>query len=174
MLPFTGEAHGKFFNGKILNGVDTQKINADELCSLSARYMANKISNAAGISSGTISDWRNGKSAPKLEAITKIADYLGCSVDYLLGHTENPSAHIKSNEVNNQLVAMPSQLTPAEQEMISLQIKGLLTAKKARRQKATSKTDCYLSSIEAMDSRMFWHHRTNPLQKFKKRGIIKK
>ena len=70
------------------------------------------------------------KSTPSIEKVLAIASYLDCSIDYLLGRTENPTAHIKSNEVNNQLFALLEQLTPAEQEMISFQIKGLLTAKK--------------------------------------------
>lgn len=57
---------------------------------LEERGMGNKISKATGISSGNISDWKSGKSAPNLEAISKIADYLNCSVDYLLGRTDNP------------------------------------------------------------------------------------
>ncbi len=61
---------------------------------LEERGMANKISKATGISSGNISDWKSGKSSPNLEAIAKIADYLGCSVDYLLGRTEIGRAHV--------------------------------------------------------------------------------
>lgn len=30
---------------------------------------------------------------PRVEALTKIADYLDCSVDYLLGRTDNPNSH---------------------------------------------------------------------------------
>lgn len=32
-------------------------------------------------------------SFPKADNLAKIADYLDCSVDYLLGRTENPAAH---------------------------------------------------------------------------------
>ena len=32
---------------------------------------------------------------PRLEALTKIADYLDCSVDYLLGRTDDPQSHRK-------------------------------------------------------------------------------
>ena len=40
MLPFTGSAEGDFFTGEIIGtGVDTQKIEKDQLVSLSARYM---------------------------------------------------------------------------------------------------------------------------------------
>ena len=30
---------------------------------------------------------------PRLESISRIADYLDCSVDYLLGRTDNPNSH---------------------------------------------------------------------------------
>ena len=30
---------------------------------------------------------------PRVEALAKIADYLDCSVDYLLGRTDNPNSH---------------------------------------------------------------------------------
>lgn len=66
---------------------------------LEERGMANKISKATGISSGNISDWKKGKSAPNREALTKIANYLNCSVDYLLGNTDNPNG----NELNSDL-----------------------------------------------------------------------
>ena len=66
---------------------------------LEERGMANKISKATGISSGNISDWKSGKSAPNREALTKIAHYLNCSVDYLLGNTDT----LKGNELNADL-----------------------------------------------------------------------
>ncbi|MBD5111843.1 MAG: helix-turn-helix domain-containing protein [Ruminococcaceae bacterium] len=42
-----------------------------------------------GASTGNISDWKSGRATPGIEALTKIADYLGCSTDYLLGRTDN-------------------------------------------------------------------------------------
>lgn len=66
---------------------------------LEERGMANKISKATGISSGNISDWKKGKSAPNREALIKIANYLNFSVDYLLGNTDNPNG----NELNSDL-----------------------------------------------------------------------
>ncbi len=65
-------------------------------------------------------------SFPQSDSIAKIADYLDCSVDYLLGRTDNPQAHVKSTEVNNELVTLIKQLNPEQQKWISLQIKGLL------------------------------------------------
>lgn len=33
-------------------------------------------------------------SMPKSDTLARIADYLDCSVDYLLGRTDNPKAHL--------------------------------------------------------------------------------
>jgi transcriptional regulator with XRE-family HTH domain len=41
-----------------------------------------------GIPPSTFSDWKKGKSAPKIEKLQKIADYLSVQVDYLLGKTD--------------------------------------------------------------------------------------
>lgn len=41
------------------------------------------------LSINTLSSMQSGGYYPRLEAIAKIADYLDCSVDYLLGRTDN-------------------------------------------------------------------------------------
>lgn len=46
-----------------------------------------------GLSINTLSTMQSGGYFPRLEAIAKIADYLDCSVDYLLGRTENPEVN---------------------------------------------------------------------------------
>ena len=43
------------------------------------------ISKSTGISAGLMSEYANGVKLPTLINFVKIADYLGCSVDYLLG-----------------------------------------------------------------------------------------
>lgn len=40
------------------------------------------------ISSGNISDWKNGKSAPSRGTLTSLANYLGTTPEYLLGETD--------------------------------------------------------------------------------------
>lgn len=42
------------------------------------------------LSQNTLSFMLSGGSTPKLENLAKIADYLGCSIDYLMGRTDNP------------------------------------------------------------------------------------
>ena len=69
--------------------------NKDNFFAILAKYkITNKtLSTAIGVSSGNISDWKSGKSKPNIDAISRIADYLDCSVDYLLGRTDNPNSH---------------------------------------------------------------------------------
>lgn len=52
-----------------------------------------QLSDNIGVSVGNISDWKSGRSSPNIKVLPKIADYLDCSVDYLLGRTENPKSH---------------------------------------------------------------------------------
>ena len=52
-----------------------------------------KVSRETGISAGNISDWKKGRSAPSASALVLLADCLDCSIDYLLGRTENPEVN---------------------------------------------------------------------------------
>ena len=47
---------------------------------------AYKVAKATGISTGSMTDWKKGRSAPKVDKLQKIADYFCVSVDYLLGN----------------------------------------------------------------------------------------
>ena len=54
---------------------------------------AKKLSDATGISTGNISDWKSGRSMPTAIKLDAIASYLDCSVDYLLGRTDKPEVN---------------------------------------------------------------------------------
>ena len=43
-----------------------------------------RVSKSTGISASTFTDWKNGRSAPKMDKIKLIADYFGVSLDYML------------------------------------------------------------------------------------------
>lgn len=49
--------------------------------------------NVCELSKNTLSSMLSGGSTPKSENLAKIADYLDCSVDYLLGRTDNPKVN---------------------------------------------------------------------------------
>lgn len=73
------------------------------------------LSKATGISTGNISDWKKGKSFPSAEKLVLIAEYLGCSTDYLLGRTDNPNltggAYINGDNNNNGQQAINGNVT---------------------------------------------------------------
>lgn len=65
----------------------------------------------------TLSSMQAGGFFPRLEAINKIADYLGVSVDFLLGRTENPNISVVQtvNGNNNHSIATGIQTTRSDE-----------------------------------------------------------
>ncbi len=57
------------------------------------------VAKQLGLASGSPTAWKNG-TVPDREALVKIADFFDCSVDYLLGRTDDPQAHKSSNNVS--------------------------------------------------------------------------
>lgn len=55
----------------------------------------NAVCKELDLSNATATHWKNG-TMPKGDALIKIADYFGCSVDYLLGRTESPNTIIET------------------------------------------------------------------------------
>ncbi|KAA8502004.1 helix-turn-helix transcriptional regulator [Mediterraneibacter catenae] len=43
-----------------------------------------RVSMDTGIPKSTFSEWKSGRSKPKLEKLVKIADYFGVSIEYFL------------------------------------------------------------------------------------------
>ncbi len=54
---------------------------------------AYKVAKNTAISQGLMNEYKNGLKLPTIQNLIKIADYLDCSVDYLLGRTDNPDSH---------------------------------------------------------------------------------
>jgi transcriptional regulator with XRE-family HTH domain len=48
------------------------------------------VSKETGVSNSTLSDWKNGKSVPKLKALMDIANYFNVSVNYFLDEDTIP------------------------------------------------------------------------------------
>ena len=55
------------------------------------------MAKATGISTGSLSDWKKGRSSPKADKLQKIADYFGVTVDYLLGNEQKEKPAAKSD-----------------------------------------------------------------------------
>lgn len=75
---------------------------------LSIKNISSKtLSDNTGISTGNISDWKSGRSMPTAKKLVAIADYLDCSVDYLLGRTDNPKVNRSNTEKITKITDFP-------------------------------------------------------------------
>ena len=102
-----------------------------------------QLSEATKISSGNISDWKSGKSAPKPEAISKIACFLNCSTDYLLGRTTAPERPMQFQTTKEQQIleaykAHP-ELQPAIDKLLGIEEETVIV-KEIARTKTMSRT----------------------------------
>lgn len=61
----------------------------------------NSVAKVIGVSSATCTKWKNG-TVPNGDTLLKLADCLGCSVDYLLGRTDKPDMTVSNSVVNEQ------------------------------------------------------------------------
>lgn len=52
-----------------------------------------KLLSDCELSKNTLSSMQSGGYLPRIETIARIADYLDCSVDYLLGRTDKPEVN---------------------------------------------------------------------------------
>jgi len=60
-----------------------------------------KLAEDTSISTGNISDWKKGRSMPSAVKLDELATYFNCSVDYLLGRTDDPAPKNYINGNNN-------------------------------------------------------------------------
>lgn len=82
------------------------------------------VARATGISNMTFSDWKNGKSTPKMDKIEKIAKYFGVTTDYMMGKkSEIPSASMADDHL--ELIKLYSSLSEADQKAIMQIIRSM-------------------------------------------------
>lgn len=76
---------------------------------------AYRVAKDTGLTTVLFTDWKKGKSCPKINKLQVIAEYLGVSTDYLLG-IETTKAEVLSMLPEAQL---PEEFTDDEKEIIS-------------------------------------------------------
>lgn len=69
---------------------------------------AYKVAKDTGIPQGQMNKWKNGKGTPTAENLIKIADYLDCTIDFLLGRTKE---ELNEPEDEHRLIKAYRQLT---------------------------------------------------------------
>ena len=83
-----------------------------------------KMSKDLGFSSGLFSQWKSGKQKPSTEKIEKVAEYLGCTVDYLVG-TESSIEKVYPN-ISEDDINMLNSLKLEDRETVRALMKSLL------------------------------------------------
>ena len=76
---------------------------------------AKKIADATGISTGNISDWKSGRSSPSVLKLEQIADFLDCSIDFLVGRTNQPGTISEIRGEDQELIAAVHRLDARDQ-----------------------------------------------------------
>lgn len=66
--------------------------NFEKLCALN-KVKPSHVSKATGISTATLTSWKQGKYTPKNDKLQKIADYFGVSIDYIVNGNEKADSN---------------------------------------------------------------------------------
>lgn len=93
-----------------------------------------KLAMNANVSDSTINAYLkngSGKKIPSLPTLISIADYLNCSIDYLLDRSDNPMINSDVNLINNdkdlnQLMQNITSLPKEKRELVIAYVQGLL------------------------------------------------
>lgn len=56
---------------------------------------AYRVSKETGIPASTFTDWKTGKSKPKVDKLKRVADYFGVSIEYLIADESEQSKTIE-------------------------------------------------------------------------------
>lgn len=89
------------------------------------------LAKAINVEPATITNWEKGNRSPKEDVLIKIADYFNCSLDYLLGRTDNKSSKLVTGKFNDNIVEVeidknyPYDLTPEDVEQMLNQLKAV-------------------------------------------------
>ena len=92
------------------------------------RLLSKDFAKIMNVEPATISNWENGNRFPKDDVLIKIADYFDCSIDYLLGRTDDKLSKIYSGKLHGQTIEIeidkgyPHELTAQDVQNIINQL----------------------------------------------------
>lgn len=85
---------------------------------LQSRHLTTyRVAKDLGMSQGLMNEYKNGVKLPSVQNLIKIADQLGCSVDYLLGRVDSPDSNSPAPEdpFVAEFARIFAALSPADQ-----------------------------------------------------------
>ena len=86
---------------------------------LTQRELAEKFN----IAEPTYSHYENGRYEPNIETLIKLADFFGCSIDYLLGHRLDNQ---EINQEQQEVISLIRQLNSEQIKVLKIYISGML------------------------------------------------
>ena len=90
--------------------------------------LSKDLASIINVEPSTITNWEKGNRSPKEDMLIRIADYFDCSIDYLLGRTDNKSFEVYSTTINDTCINLevhksyPFDLTPEDVENMLRQL----------------------------------------------------
>ena len=90
--------------------------------------LSKDLASIINVEPSTITNWEKGNRSPKEDMLIRIADYFDCSIDYLLGRTDNKSSVVYSTTINDTCINLgvhksyPFDLTPEDVENMLRQL----------------------------------------------------
>lgn len=92
------------------------------------RLLGKDFAKIMSVEPATVTNWEKGNRFPKDDVLIKIADYFDCSIDYLLGRTDDKLAKVYSGQLHNQTIEIeidkgyPHELTAEDVQNIIRQL----------------------------------------------------
>ena len=113
---------------------------------------AYRVAKETNIATATLSDWKKGRSTPKIDKLKKIADYFRVSLDYLTGDSDDPVDYDNFDE------EIP--------EYFDGDVKAYLDFKKAE------EDDHYKELINPLTGKKMTKREVNQLEKVKSEALL--
>lgn len=89
-----------------------------------------ELGKQVGVVEGTISQYETGKRQPDIEMLSKLANYFGVTIDYLVGGAESENAEAPLSTDEKNLLDMFKSLSSDEKSFIETMVKSLMDRRK--------------------------------------------
>lgn len=87
----------------------------------------NKAAMEIGLSNSTATKWKKTGATPDAKTISKIAEYFGVTVDFLLTGEQKTPADPETDGREKEFMQLFERLTPDQQDMILAQLRGVVS-----------------------------------------------
>lgn len=89
-----------------------------------------ELGKQVGVVEGTISQYETGKRQPDIEMLSKLANYFGVTIDYLVGGAESDHAEAPLSSDEKIFLNYFRDMDPEERDMVTAVIKTIMDRKK--------------------------------------------